>query len=307
MYDVIIIGGGPAGLAAAVYAGRARLKTVILERGVPGGQIALTNVVENYPGIESIAGASLAEAMHKHAEKSGADLQYFTVERVDFKGKTRRVFNDSGEMLEAKAVIIATGADHARLNVPGEEEFSGRGVSYCAVCDGSFFRERHVAVIGGGDSAIDEGLYLTRIACQVTVIHRRAALRAEKVLQERAFANPKMDFIWDSAVERFNGEGDLRTVVLRNVKTNERREVPFDGAFVYVGLNPNTGFLKGAVTMDEHGYVPTNERMETNVPGVYAVGDIRPDTLRQVVTAAADGAIAAIQVEKYIATAWRES
>lgn len=306
MHDLIIIGGGPAGLAAGVYAARARLKTVILERGVPGGQIAVTNVVENYPGIESMSGAGLAEAMQKHAEKSGAQLQYFTVQRVDIAGKIKRVYNDAGEAMEAKALIIATGADHTKLNVPGEDEFAGRGVSYCAVCDGSFFRDQHVAVIGGGDSAIDEGLYLSRIVCKVTVIHRRATLRAEKVLQERAFANPKMEFIWDTVVERFNGDDTLRTLSLRNVKSGERRDLSVHGAFVYVGLHPNTAFLKGALPIDENGYVPSNAKMETGVPGVYAVGDIRPDTLRQVVTAAGDGAIAAIQADKYIGSAWQD-
>jgi len=304
MYDLIIIGGGPAGLAAGLYACRAGLKTVLLERGIPGGQIALTGVVENYPGIESISGIGLAEAMQKHAEKYGLQIEYFTVEKVDFSKKVKWVCNDYGTDFEAKAVILATGADHARLNVPGEEEFAGRGVSYCAVCDGAFFRDKHVAVIGGGDSAIDEGLYLTRTASKVTVIHRRDQLRAEKILQQRAFANPKMEFIWDTVVERFNGDDQLKTLSLRNVKTNERREFPVDGVFVYVGLTPNTAFLKGAVAMDERGYVPTNEKMETNVPGVYAVGDIRPNTLRQVVTAAADGAIAAIQAEKYITAEW---
>jgi thioredoxin reductase (NADPH) len=304
MYDLIIIGGGPAGLAAAIYAARARLSTAILERAIPGGQIALTSVVENYPGIESISGMGLAEAMQKHAEKNGATVEFMTVARVSLADKIKRVYGDDGTEMTAKAVIIATGADHARLGVPGEEELAGRGVSYCAVCDGSFFRGKDIAVIGGGDSAIDEGLYLTRVCNKVTVIHRRDQLRAEKVLQERAFANPKMAFVWDSVVERFNGGDALASLHLRNLKTNEQSDFPVQGAFVYVGLNPNTAFLTGAVTMNAQGYVPTNQKMETNVPGVYAVGDIRPDTLRQVVTAAADGAIAAIQAEKYIGTVW---
>jgi thioredoxin reductase (NADPH) len=307
MFDLIIVGGGPAGLAAAIYAARARLHTVVLERTILGGQIALTGVVENYPGIDSISGIGLAEAMQRHAEKSGAGIEFFAVDHVDFSGKVKRLFNDEGKVMEGKSVIIATGADHARLHVPGEEELAGRGVSYCAVCDGSFFRAKHVAVIGGGDSAIDEGLYLTRLCDKVTVIHRRDHLRAEKVLQERAFANPKMEFMWDTVVERFNGTEELISLSLRNVKTNKQRDFPVQGAFVYVGLNPNTAFLAGAVTTDEHGYVPTNDKMETSVPGVYAVGDIRPDTLRQVVTASADGAIAAIQAEKYLGTAWREA
>jgi thioredoxin reductase (NADPH) len=269
-------------------------------------------VVENYPGIETMSGIGLAEAMHKHAEASGAKLEFYTVDHVDLAGKIKHVYNDSGTELTAKAVIIATGADHSKLGVPGEEELAGRGVSYCAVCDGSFFRGKEVAVIGGGDSAVDEGLYLTRQCSKVTVIHRRNQLRAEKVLQERAFANPKMAFIWDSVVERFNGTEELTSLSLRNVKTNERSDFPVQGVFVYVGLTPNTAFLKGAdgksvVNMDDAGYIATNQKMETNVPGVYAVGDIRPDTLRQVVTAAADGAIAALQVERYIGSAWERA
>jgi len=250
MYDLIIIGGGPAGLTAGLYASRARLKTLLLERGLPGGQVALTGVVENYPGIEHISGAELADAMLKHAQKFGMELEFFTVSRVDFSQKIKRVYNESGQERAAKAIIIATGADHAKLHVPGEEELAGRGVSYCAVCDGAFFRDRPVAVIGGGDSAIDEGLYLTRICSKVTVIHRRDQLRAEKILQERAFANPKMDFIWDTVVERFNGQDALTSISLRNVKTNQRSELAVDGVFIYVGLLPNTGFLKGAVNMD---------------------------------------------------------
>jgi thioredoxin reductase (NADPH) len=305
MHDLVIIGGGPAGLTAGLYASRARLKTVLLERGIPGGQIALTNVVENYPGIESISGMELAEAMQKQAQKFGMELEFFTVDHVDLGGKIKRISNEYGTEFTAKAVIIATGADHSKLHVPGEEEFAGRGVSYCAVCDGSFFRDKHVAVIGGGDSAVDEGLYLTRLASKVTVIHRRDQLRAERILQEQAFANPKMEFIWDTTVERFDGDEDLRSLHLRHLKTNEQSDLPVDGAFVYVGLVPNTGFLKGAILLDAQGYIETDEKMATSVPGVYAVGDIRRGTLRQVVTAAADGAIAAMQVEKHIAATWR--
>ena len=306
MHDLIIIGGGPAGLTAGLYASRARLKTVALERAIAGGQIALTNVVENYPGIESIAGIDLAEAMHKHAEKFGMQFEYFTVDHVDLAGKVKRVYNDAGTEFTAKAVIIASGADHARLHVPGEAELAGRGVSYCAVCDGAFFRDKHVAVIGGGDSAIDEGLYLTRLASKVTVIHRRDHLRAERILQDQALANPKMEFIWDTVVEGFKGDEALTSLALRNVKTNAHSELGADGAFVYVGLLPNTGFLKGAIPLDEQGYIETDQKMATSIPGVYAVGDIRRGTLRQVVTAAADGAIAAMQVEKYIGATWRE-
>lgn len=307
MYDVAILGGGPAGLSAALYSCRARLSTVVLERGVPGGQIALTGVVENYPGIATISGAGLAEALQQHAEQYGAEVKYFAVARADFAGKVKHLQDDGGEDIAAKSVIIATGADHAKLHVPGEEKLAGRGVSYCAVCDGSFFRDRPVAVIGGGDSAIDEGLYLTRICSKVTVIHRRDELRAEKILQERALAHPKMEFIWDTVVEEFNGDDELKTLSLRNVKTDKRRTFAVDGVFIYVGLIPNTAFLKDSgLKMTREGYIPTNERMETNLGGVYAVGDVRPDTLRQVVTAAADGAIAAIQAEKYIAQTWGE-
>jgi thioredoxin reductase (NADPH) len=306
VFDVVIVGGGPAGLAAGMYASRARLKAVALERGAPGGQVALTSIVENYPGIDSISGMDLAEALHKQAEKYGMETRYFAVTRVNFNSRVKHAYDESGEDIAGKTVILAMGADHAQLHVPGERELSGRGVSYCAVCDGAFYRDLHVVVIGGGDSAIDEGLYLARICSKVTVVHRRDTLRAERILQERAFADPKMQFIWDTVVERFNGDAELTSLSVRNLKTGERRDLPADGAFIYVGLNPNTGFLKGAVLLDEHGYIPTNERMETNVPGVYAVGDIRPNRLRQCVTAVADGAVAAMQAEKYIGSHWRE-
>jgi len=303
-YDVIIIGGGPAGLAAGLYAARARLKTIILERGTPGGQIALTNVVENYPGIESIGGAELGLAMESHAKKFGCEVQYLTVTGVDLTEKVKRVTTDSGVLFTSKVVIIATGAEHKKLGIPREDELAGRGVSYCAVCDGAFFRDRPVAVVGGGDSAIDEGLYLTRICRSVTVIHRRDTLRAQKILQERAFKTPTMHFIWNTVVEELLGENELTGVRLRNLKTGERTELAVDGLFIYVGLLPNTAFLRGQVPMDPNGYIPTNEHMETGIPGVYAIGDVRPGTLRQVVTAAADGAIAAIQAEKYIGEAF---
>ncbi len=304
MHDLIIIGGGPAGLAAGLYACRARLNTILLERGVPGGQIALTNLVENYPGIESMGGLELAEAFKRHAERYGLQVLYGMVTGIEIDGKVRRVHAEDGSQYEGKTLIIATGADHAKLHVPGEEELAGRGVSYCAVCDGAFYRDRPVAVIGGGDSAIDEGLYLTRICSKVTVIHRRNQLRAAKVLQERAFNNPKMEFIWDTVVERVIGQDAVEKLALRNVKTGQRSELVVDGVFVYVGLLPNTAFLKGVVALDESGYVPTNSKMETNVPGVYAVGDVRPGTLRQIVTAAADGAMAAMQAERYIGEEW---
>lgn len=304
MHDLIIIGGGPAGLAAGLYAARARLDTLLFERGIPGGQIALTNSVENYPGILSISGMELAENLQRHAETFGMKTEYGTVTRVDLAGKVKRIFLEDGQEFAAKAVIIATGADHKKLGVPGEDDFAGRGVSYCAVCDGAFFRDRQIAVIGGGDSAIDEGLYLARIGKQVTVIHRRNELRAEKILQEQAFANPRMAFLWDTVVERIAGGEAVERLELRHLKTGETSELAIEGVFIYVGLLPNTGFLAGSGLLDAQGYVPSNEKMETPVPGVYAVGDIRPNTLRQVVTAAADGAIAAMQAEKYIGQVW---
>ncbi|MCL0043006.1 thioredoxin-disulfide reductase [Dehalococcoidia bacterium] len=299
-YDVVIVGGGPAGLAAGLYATRARLKTLLIERGVPGGQIAVTEMVENYPGIEEILGPELGDKMLRHAEKFDLETQYIEVESVDLNGKTKVLTTRHGE-INTKVLIIASGAEHRKLEVPGEEELSGKGVSYCAVCDGAFFRDKDLIVVGGGDAAVEEGSFLTRFASNVTIVHRRDELRAGKILQERAFKNPKLDFMYGHVVESINGNGVVGSATLRNVKTNDLVEKPVDGVFIYVGLTPNNEFLENALPLDDQGHIHVNLKMETRIPGVYAVGDIRQESSRQVVAAAGDGATAAIFAERYIA------
>ncbi|NLI68321.1 MAG: thioredoxin-disulfide reductase [Bacilli bacterium] len=299
-YDVIIIGAGPAGMTAAVYASRANLNTLMLERGVPGGQMSDTEAVENYPGFDSILGPDLANKMFEHSQKFGAKYAFGDVKEVKDHGDYKEVITGD-KTYKAKAVIIATGAEHRKLGVPGEEEYAGRGVSYCAVCDGAFFRDREIAVIGGGDSAVEEGMYLTRFAKKVTIIHRRDQLRAQKILQERAFQNEKIEFIWDTVVEKINGkDGKVSSLTLKNVKTGETKEFETDGVFIYIGTDPLSEPFKSLGIVNEDGYIPTNENMETKVPGIFAAGDVREKELRQIVTATGDGSIAAEAAIKYI-------
>ena len=299
-YDVIIIGAGPAGMTAAVYASRANLNTLMLERGVPGGQMSDTEAVENYPGFDSILGPDLANKMFEHSQKFGAKYAFGDVKEVKDHGDYKEVITGD-KTYKAKAVIIAKGAEHRKLGVPGEEEYAGRGVSYCAVCDGAFFRDREIAVIGGGDSAVEEGMYLTRFAKKVTIIHRRDQLRAQKILQERAFQNEKIEFIWDTVVEKINGkDGKVSSLTLKNVKTGETKEFETDGVFIYIGTDPLSEPFKSLGIVNEDGYIPTNENMETKVPGIFAAGDVREKELRQIVTATGDGSIAAEAAIKYI-------
>lgn len=308
IYDVVIIGGGSAGLAAGLYAARARLRTLLIDKGMIGGQIALTDRVENYPGFpEGITGTDLSMAMHEQATKFGMETLYSAVEAVEVDGRYRVVkTTDEGEF-RAKTVIVTSGSEHKKLGVPGEKEFAARGVSYCAICDGAFFKDKVVAVVGGGDAAIDEGLFLTKFASKVIVIHRRDQLRASKILQERAFANPKMEFIWDTVVESIAGNGEVEALNLINVKTEERSNLKVGGVFIYIGLQPNTDFTNGLLTLDNGGHILVNDKMETGVPGILAAGDIRQQSARQVVSAAGDGATAAITVEKYISEhKWEE-
>lgn len=302
LYDVIIIGGGPCGLAAGLYATRSRLRTLMIERGTVGGELALTESVENYPGIEAVLGPELGDKMLKHAEKFGLEVKYNDVEDVELAGKLKTVYTDSNKEREfkAKALIIATGSTHNKLGVPGEEDFAGRGVSYCAVCDGAFFQDQELMVVGGGDAAVEEGAYLTRYASKVTLVHRRDQLRAQRINQERAFANPKMAFLWDHAVQEIKGDGLVDRVVLKDLKADKTYERPVSGVFIYVGLTPNNQFLKGALPLDEHGHVHVNLKMETKFPGVFAAGDIRSQSARQVASAVGDGCTAAIYAEKYI-------
>jgi thioredoxin reductase (NADPH) len=298
-YDIIIIGGGPAGLSAAVYAARSRRRTLLIERGVTGGQIALTNEVENYPGIESINGFELAQAMQRQAQKYGLEIAAADLHAIDQVGNLHTVRTNEGDHT-TKAVILTAGADYNRLGVPGEERLTGRGVSYCATCDAAFFKDQPVAVVGGGDAAMDEGLFVTRYAAKVHVIHRRDTLRASAVLQERAFANPKMHFIWNTVVDEIVGDDAVTGVRTRNVLTGEVRMLDVSAVFVFIGLTPNTAYLRGIVKMDEGGHIFVNEWMETEIPGLFAAGDVRANSARQVVTAAGDGATAAIRADHYI-------
>ncbi|MGN8645378.1 thioredoxin-disulfide reductase [Gracilibacillus sp. HCP3S3_G5_1] len=300
IYDVIIAGAGPAGMTAAVYTSRANLDTLMLERGIPGGQMANTEEVENYPGYEHILGPDLSNKMFDHAKKFGAEYAYGDIKEVIDHGDYKTVLAGAKEY-KTKTVIITTGAQYKKLGIPGEEELGGRGVSYCAVCDGAFFKEKELIVVGGGDSAVEEGVYLTRFASKVTIVHRRDELRAQKILQDRAFNNEKVDFIWDTIVKSINEkDGKVGSVTLVNKKTGEEYEHKADGAFIYIGMVPLSQPFKSLGITNEEGYIPTNENMETSVPGIFAAGDIREKELRQIVTATGDGSIAAQAAQAYI-------
>lgn len=292
IYDVIIIGAGPGGLTAALYASRSNLDTLILERGLPGGQMNNTAEIENYPGFGSITGPDLSNKMFDNAKNFGAEYAYGDVKEV-IDGKEYKTIIAGKKEFKTRSIIIATGAEHRKLGVDGETEYNGRGVSYCAVCDGAFFRNKHLVVVGGGDSAVEEGTYLTQFAEKVTIIHRRSELRAQKILQDRAFKNDKIDFIWDTTVEEINGDDmKVSSVRLKNKQTGEVSEFSADGAFIYVGLVPNSEKFRPLGITDEEGWIVTNEKMETNVPGIFAVGDVRKTPLRQVATAVGDGSLA---------------
>ncbi len=301
MYDVIIIGGGPAGLSAGLYASRAALKTVILERGMPGGQAATTDRIDNYPGFpEGIPGPDLMMKMDEQSRRFGTEIKFTEVLSVNQKPDGNFEIKTYDGDFTARSVIIATGARSKPLEVPGENEFMGRGVSYCATCDGAFFQGKTVAVVGGGDSAIQEGIFLTKFAEKVYVIHRRNELRATKVLQEKAMAHPRIEFILDSVVTGVLGKDHVEAVKIRNLRTNEEKAVAVDGVFVYIGKEPSTELFRGFVEIDERGYIITDEKMQTSRRGVFAAGDVRQTPLRQVVTAVADGAVAAVSAEQYI-------
>ncbi|AKX95279.1 thioredoxin reductase [Moorella thermoacetica] len=301
VYDLMIIGGGPAGLTAALYGARGGLNTILLEMGAPGGQAGQTDRIENYPGFpDGITGIDLAMKFAEQAQRFGARLEMTTVREVDFSGANKKVITSNGEY-EARAVIIASGAHPRPLGVPGEAELRGRGVSYCATCDGAFFRDKKVAVVGGGDSAVEEALFLTRFASQVTIIHRRDALRATRVIQDRARDNPKISFQWNTVVNAIQGKDKVSSLQLKDVRTGALREEPFDGVFIFIGLEPNTDFLGGALTLDPDGYIVTREDLATSIPGVFAAGDVRAKNFRQVSTAVGDGAVAAMAAERYLA------
>lgn len=299
-YDVIIIGAGPAGLSAAIYSARSGLKTAVFERGLIGGQINVTEEVENYPGFpEALSGYELTERMHRQAEHFGTEFKDEEVTALGMEGLCK-IVETSDNKYRARAVIFCTGAYPRRLNVPGEDKFTGRGVSYCATCDGALYRDKIVAVIGGGDSAIEEGIFLTHFAKKVVVIHRRDELRAQKIIQERAFKNPKMEFVWNSVVQEIRGENKVQELEVYNRKTNTVSVIPVDGVFIYVGILPNNKLMESRIDLDSAGFALTDDFMHTNVPGVYAAGDIRKKVLRQVVTATSDGAIAGWSAEKWI-------
>ncbi|VBB42737.1 Thioredoxin reductase [uncultured Desulfatiglans sp.] len=300
MYDLIIIGGGPAGLTAGLYAARARLNTILLEKFAPGGQILTTDWVENYPGFpDGISGFELIDRMKNQAEKFGLSIESQEVIRLDLDGETKIVHTDKGK-LETVGIVLATGAFPQKLGVEGEGLLTGKGVSYCATCDGPFYRDQEVAVIGGGDTAVEEALFLTRFASKVHLIHRRDKLRATQLLQERAMASEKIHIIWDTVCARITGATGVEGLDLRNVKTGEISFLPVQGAFIFIGYSPNNQLVDGLLKTDDYGFVVTDENMQTSVPGVFAGGDIRSKQLRQVSTAVGEGAAATFAAEKYI-------
>ena len=300
MYDTMIIGAGPAGMTAALYAARSNLKVALLERGIYGGQMNNTAEIENYPGYARISGPELAEKMFEPLENLGVEHLFGQVEKIEDHGDYKKIIIED-EVFETKTVILASGANHRHLGVPGEEEYNSRGVSYCAVCDGAFFRDEDLLVVGGGDSAVEEAIFLTRFAKSVTIVHRRDQLRAQKLLQERAFANEKISFIWDSVVKEIKGDDRRVTnVAFENVKTGQSSESDFGGVFVYVGLDPVSDFVKDLGICDEAGWIVTDQHMKTAIDGIYAIGDVRQKDLRQITTAVGDGAVAGQEVYKYI-------
>lgn len=303
-YDVVIVGAGPGGLTAGMYSARAELKTLCLEKLMPGGQIANTELVEDYPGFESISGFELAQKMQNHALKFGLNIATDNINKIKLEGRYRIVEGDS-ETYKAKAVIVATGGQPRLLGVPGEKEFSGKGVSYCAICDGAFFKGQIIAVVGGGDAAVEEGMYLTKFGSKVHIIHRRDKLRAEKVIQKRAFENPKMEFIWDTVVTKVNGGDKIESIDLKNVKTGETKTMPVGALFPFIGFTPNSGLFDFEVKKDDGGYIITDFNMQTSVPGVYAIGDVRKQLCKQVTNAVGDGTTAAVAADKYI-EAWND-
>lgn len=298
--DLLILGAGPAGLAAALYAARADLNPLVMTGTELGGQAALTDRIENYPGFpEGVGGAELSELFQKNAERFGARLEYDTATEVDLTKRPYTIKTYSNEFL-AKSLIIAVGASPNKLKIPGEDQFRGKGVSYCATCDGWFFKEKKVAVVGGGDSALEEGLFLTRYASSVTIIHRRDELRAGAILQKRAMKNEKISFIWDTVVTEVKGDQGVERLVLENVKDGKKSELEVDGFFIFIGHRPNTQLFKGQLEMDEKGYLVTDERMRTKLPGVFAAGEVNDPHYRQVITSAGMGAAAAIEATRLL-------
>ncbi|MEA2087850.1 MAG: thioredoxin-disulfide reductase [Candidatus Caldatribacteriota bacterium] len=301
IYDAIIIGGGPAGLTAGIYLSRARMNTLLIEKAMPGGQAILTEIIENYPGFpHGIAGPELMQKMEEQAVRFGLKIEYGEVAEVKIKEDKIKIVRINNQEYKTLTVILASGAEASKLEVPGEEELRGRGVSYCATCDAPFFKHQKIVVVGGGDTAIEEALYLTKFVWEVTIIHRRDRLRATKILQERVFANKKINFAWDSVVTKVLGNEKVEGVLIQNKKTGEEKEIPCQGVFVFVGNIPNSNFLKELVKLGKKGYILTDDNMMTSQEGIYACGDVRKKLLRQVVTACGEGATAAFAAQKYI-------
>jgi len=299
-YELIIVGGGPAGLSAGLYAARSKLRTLLIEKSGLGGQILNAELVENYPGFpQGISGAELGSLLAQQASRYGLETAIAEVGGIEIREGVKLVNTSEGQY-HAKAVIIAGGSEHSKLGVFGEEEFMGRGVSYCAMCDGAFFRDQVVSVVGGGNVALNDALFLTRFASRVIVIHRRDQLRATKILQERAFAQSKIEFLWDTVVDSITGDNQVRELRLRNLKTGKKSSLLVSGVFIAVGLRPNTSHLEGLLALDQGGFIPVNNQMETEVSGIFAAGDIRAGSVRQVVSAAGDGATAAIAAERFL-------
>ncbi len=300
IFDVVIVGGGPAGLCAGLYSGRAKLKTVVLEKGIPGGQIVNTSDVEDYPGFEHIMGPELAQKMEEHCKKFGAEIRMEEVLEVYCDGEDRITRTDENEY-RSKVVILSAGGSPNYLEIPGEKKYWGKGVSYCAICDGAFFQDEVIAVVGGGDAAVEEGLFLTKYGSKVPIIHRRDRLRAQKIIQERAFKEEKIDFIWDTVVEEIVGDGkEVKSIRLKKAKTGESSELEVGGVFIFIGFTPNSGLVRDHLEKDENGYYLTDETMVTNIPGIYAIGDVRTQVARQLTTAVGDATTAAVAAEKYI-------
>lgn len=302
-YDTVIIGGGPAGLTAAVYAARDNLKTLVLEKNFPGGQVALTEKVDNYPGFpEGIMGGDLSMKMYEHAKSFGVQVKNALPQKFAFEGNYKYVYTDKeGVVIKTKTIIAAPGATPKHLNVEGENKFYGRGISFCATCDGAFFKDKKVAVIGGGDSAVEEGEYLTKFASKVYIVHRRDKLRAVKILQERAFKNEKMEFVYNCVVDKINGDNKIESITLYDRVKEEKKNLEVDGVFVFIGWTADTSIFNGILDMDESGFILGDEEMKTNTDGVFVAGDVRKKELRQIVTAVSDGAVAAKSADRYIA------